>query len=88
MDNGYSYWINLLLATDQLFNAVFKGACDETFSSRTYRMSQIKHGYWSVLEKVIDTLFYKDVDSAGRKHCELSYLVEMNRGHMPKAMLK
>ena len=86
-ENGYSYWVNMLLAIDQLFNAITGGSCDETFSSRTYRMASLEKPLWMALEKVIDILFYWDTTKEGISHCESSYLVEMNRGHMPKAMM-
>lgn len=87
MENGYSYWLNLALAVDQLLNALLGGSCDETLSSRTYRMASLGHRSWSLFEGFVNALFFWDKDGNGRKHCELSYLVEMNRGHMPKAMV-
>lgn len=84
--NGYHYLMNLLIGLDQLANALLGGACDETLSSRTYRMARTRGGGWMRLERLVNTLFWRDVDSKGRRHCELSYLVEMRRGHMPKAM--
>ena len=86
MSNGYSYWLNLLIAMDQLLNALLGGACDETLSSRTYRMARVKGGGWAVFERFVNALFWCDVDEQGRRHCELSYLVEMTRGHLPKAL--
>ena len=86
MSNGYPYGVNLLLAVDQLFNALLWGACDETLSSRTYRMAALGRTKWKFAERCINTLFYKDKDAQGRRHCELAYLVEMRRGHFPKAM--
>lgn len=88
MENGYSYLVNLLLAVDQCFNALLAGSCDETLSSRTYRMAQIKAGNWKRFETLVNALFYRDIDSQGRRHCELSYLVEMQHGHLPKAMVR
>lgn len=88
LENGYSYAVNGLIAIDQAFNALLAGSCDETLSSRTYRMAQIKGGNWKRFETLVNTLFYRDVDSQGRRHCELSYLVEMQRGHLPKAVMR
>jgi hypothetical protein len=85
MDNGYSYGLNFLLALDQFFNSLLRGSCDETLSSRTYRMARIKGGNWARFERLVNAIFWRDV--VGRqRHCELSYLVEMVGGHMPKAM--
>lgn len=84
--NGYTYLMNLLLALDQLLNALLGGSCDETLSSRTYRMARTKGGSWAMFERFVNALFWRDVDDQGRRHCELSYLVEMARGHLPKAL--
>jgi len=91
VENGYSYFLNLLLALDQLLNAIMGGSCDETLSSRTYRMACIERqrkwpGKWCKFEKLINTLFYKDRGPLGQYHCQLAYDVEMKHGHMPKAM--
>jgi hypothetical protein len=85
MDNGYSYGLNLLLVLDQLLNALLRGSCDETLSSRTYRMARIKGGNWARFERLVNIVFWRDV-LGSQRHCELSYLVEMAGGHMPKAM--
>lgn len=85
MENGYSYWINFLIAVDQGLNSLLCGSCDETLSSRTYRMARIKGGNWAKFERLVNALFWRDV-VGNQRHCELSYLVEMAGGHMPKAM--
>lgn len=85
IENGYSYWMNNLIAIDQLANAILCGSCDETLSSRTYRMARIKGGNWAKFERLVNTLFWFDV-IGDKRHCELSYLVEMQHGHMPKAL--
>ena len=86
MENGYSYTLNALIALDQLLNALLGGSCDETLSSRASRRAQ-SSSYWAVFQKIVDTVFYLDVDAAGHKHCELSYMVEMAGGHLPKSMV-
>lgn len=86
-DNGYSYLINALIALDQGFNAILNGSCDETLSSRTYRMARTKGGNWLRFENLVNRLFWKDFVGE-KRHCELSYLVEMNHGHMPKAIAR
>ena len=85
LDNGYSYLMNLLISVDQLLNSILGGSCDETLSSRAYRQS-LTNSNWMKFRKVVDRLFWFDVDSSGRKHCELSYIVEMERGHLPKSV--
>jgi hypothetical protein len=85
LENGYPYIKNGLIALDQLLNALLGGACDETLSSRTYRMARIRGGGWADFECLVNTLFYSDREGEIR-HCELSYMVEMASGHMPKAL--
>lgn len=93
-ENGYSFWMNLFIAVDQLLNAILKGSCDETLSSRTYRMAQISKqagkttGLWIMFEKLVDKVFWLDVGKNGERHCQLSYLVEMERGHLPPTMYR
>lgn len=55
--NGYQYYINQLVAIDQLFNAHYLGDPDETISSR-----RGKGNPDSPLRKLIDFLF-------GKNHC-------------------
>jgi hypothetical protein len=87
MENGYSYWINFLIAADQGLNSLLRGSCDETLSSRTYRMARIKGGNWAKFERLVNTLFWFDRGTLGQRHCQLAYDVEMRHGHMPKAMM-
>ena len=84
----YSYFLNLVVAVDQLLNAFLGGSCDETLSSRTYRMARIKGGAWAKFEKFVNFLFWKDRDSEGRRHCEMAYIVEVDRIHMPKSFYR
>lgn len=87
LENGYSYTLNALIGVDQLLNAASGGACDETLSSRTYRMAKICGGSWAKFESLVNTLFWWDRIN-GQRHCELSYLVEIQRGHMPKWLFR
>lgn len=75
-----SYILNLLIAIDQLFNALTGGSCDETFSSRTYRRSQSSI-HWMALRNLIDWVFFFDPD-----HCYTSYLAEKERRHFVKEL--
>ena len=77
--------MNFLIAVDQLFNSVTGGSCDETLSSRTHRRAASSKS-WAIFEKIVNTAFFLDIDSQGRQHCELAYMVEMVGGHMPKAI--
>lgn len=69
------YGYHVVIAIDQLFNALTGGAADETLSSRTYRgailVKQPKKR-WRVLYRVINTLFF-DVN-----HCKTSYESEVS----------
>lgn len=72
------YWKNLLIAHDQLCNAVAGGWPDETLSSRAFRWSRDNVRHWPRI--CIDALFFWDRDrTTGRRHCELSWLSEQNR---------
>lgn len=81
------YWVGVLVAADQLINALLAGHADETLSSRAWRSRHKRR--WRVAERVINTLFFADRRViAGRvvRHCELSYLAELHREHLPKAL--
>ncbi len=69
---------NILIAVDQLCNAVAGGWPDETISSRAFRWSRDGVRHWPRL--CIDALFFWDRDgSTGQRHCELSYSSEKDR---------
>ncbi len=72
-ENGYNYFVNILIAFDQLVNAFLGGACDETFSSRCHR-KQEKSAFWKSCRILVDMLFFFDKD-----HCYTSYVVEVER---------
>ena len=74
-----SYWLNLAIAIDQLFNALFAGSCDETLSSHAYRLD-VERGK-KLPRFFIDTLFFFDKD-----HCYQSYLSEIERKQLPPQM--
>ena len=59
----------VLIALDQLLNAMLGGWADETLSARAHREG------WS---RWIDLLFFWQPE-----HCKNSYLSEMNRAQMP-----
>ena len=69
----------ILIAIDQLFNALFGGWADETLSSRAWRQ-QHKKKHWSVLRMVIDALFFWEKD-----HCRKAYESELDRTQLPPA---
>jgi hypothetical protein len=63
----------ILLAIDQLANALLGGWADETISSRAYRL---QHGSrrWNLARLAIDALFFWQPD-----HCYEAYMSEVNR---------
>lgn len=82
------YWLGLLIAIDQGFNALLWGYNDETLSSRAHRSAANPNpkAYWVVAERAIDGLFAWDREIIGGRvvrHCELAYLGELAREHMP-----
>ena len=69
------YGYHVVIAIDQLFNALMGGAADETLSSRTYRgaiLAKQPKKRWRVLYSVINALFF-DVN-----HCKASYESEVS----------
>lgn len=70
------YLLQVLIAFDQLVNALAGGWADETISARSYRM-QGASKKWKVIKVLIDTLFFFDKD-----HCHASYLSEQKRLHI------
>ena len=75
----------IVIALDQLFNALAFGWADETFSARCWRQRH-KNRFWKVARRVVDLLFWWDTAKAeGRTltHCELAYRLEMEGAHRP-----
>lgn len=71
----------ILLAVDQLINALFlNGWADETVSARAYRMQDTSK-YWAIARKVIDTVLFFDKD-----HCKEAYYNEKMRTHLPPSL--
>ena len=65
---------HVIIALDQLFNALTGGAADETLSSRTYRgamLAKPPKKRWCVLYCLINSLFF-DVN-----HCQTAYESEL-----------
>ena len=73
------YWFNVAVAFDQLMNALFNGSCDETLSSRAYRL-HIERSR-SIPYKLINLLFFWQTD-----HCQEAYTSEIERKHLPPQM--
>lgn len=73
------YWFHVSVAFDQLLNALFCGTCDETLSSRAYRL-KVERGR-ELPYKIINILFFWQKD-----HCKEAYESEINRMHLPPQM--
>jgi len=68
----------VLVALDQLVNAMLGGYADETLSARAYRRQQDSRG-WAVARRVIDAMFFWE-----SAHCEDAFVAEVVRRHMPE----
>ena len=71
---------HVLVAIDQLFNALIGGAADETLSSRTYRgavLAQYPRKRWRIWYRVINALFFD------ANHCKTAYESEIKRRQYP-----
>lgn len=73
----YSYIQQLLIAIDQLLNAIIFGWADETISARAHRCNKMRR--WYIAEKVIDTLFFWQDE-----HCKKSHESEKARAKIQK----
>lgn len=70
-----NYGYHVVIAIDQLFNALIGGAADETLSSRTYRGAMLTNKpkkRWRVLYRVINGIFFD------RNHCKTAYQSEIS----------
>lgn len=78
---GDKRWCSqILIAIDQLYNAVLKGWADETISSRAWRR-RTKSRTWRGAQVAIDWVFehvFRDPN-----HCEQSFASERLRLQMP-----
>lgn len=79
MEISTKWGTQMLLAVDQLVNAIFAGSADETISARSYRMATRPDPKrrWVVARRLIDWLFWFDPG-----HTQAAYLAEVERQHM------
>jgi hypothetical protein len=68
----------VLIAFDQLINALCGGWADETFSSRCWRWHRDGKRSWPMY--LVDALFWS------KCHCLDSYVSERERAHLPPEM--
>jgi hypothetical protein len=76
VDKLFNYLKSILIAFDQLVNALAFGAPDETLSARAYRL---KDDDWWAVYKIVNGIFFWQDD-----HCKGSYTSELTRKHLPK----
>ena len=62
------YLLNLLIALDQLANAILRGDPDETLSSRAHRMRVKGQPVWGWTARFIDLLFFFQPDHCMHAH--------------------
>lgn len=74
-----TYLANVLIAFDQLLNAILFSGPDETLSSRAYRADRDGKVFGRIFRPVIDTLFFWQP-----RHCFQSYLAEVQRRQYSK----
>ncbi|PJG82131.1 hypothetical protein [Caviibacterium pharyngocola] len=74
-------WLyHVLIALDQLANALTCGAADETFSSRCYRgavLAEKPKKRWRFWYRFVNSLFLD------KNHCKEAYESELNRKQYP-----
>ena len=71
-----THWKKVLIAVDQLVNAMLAGWPDETMSSRAWRWEQ--DGVRSWPRRLIDRIFFWEPN-----HCRESYVSEMEGRQLP-----
>lgn len=72
----------LAIAIDQLFNALFGGWADETFSARCWREGKTSRA-WNAARVMVDELLFFDP-----QHCFESYVSEFERKQLPEEYRK
>lgn len=77
------YAWQLLIALDQLANALLFGHADETLSARAYRVEQAGKLWGIVLRPIIDAFFYVITLGSDKDHCRDSFNSEVLRRHLP-----
>ena len=76
-----SWALQVLIAVDQLANALAGGYADETLSSRAHRMREKGQPYWRWTACFIDMLFFWQ-----KEHCKAAWYSEMKRLQLPPHM--
>lgn len=71
------WWQQVLIAMDQLLNAILAGWADESLSSRAWRCRDVRR--WRIVYQVVDTFFFWQPG-----HCRLAYERERAGGQKPR----
>lgn len=76
--------VQVLIALDQLVNALIGGYADETLSSSAYRMEREGKLAGRIFRTLIDGLFWP----FQHDHCRKAYMSEVIRLQMPPSLRK
>lgn len=76
---SWAYWKQVLIALDQVLNAILCGYADESLSSRAWRHYSDGSRRWPCV--LIDAILWFDKD-----HCRTSYESELERRQLPPSM--
>lgn len=77
------YLLQILIAIDQLANALLFGFADETLSSRAYRADQKDLIFGKIFRPCIDFIFFFQ-----EEHCHQAYLEEIDKRQLPPDLFK
>lgn len=72
--------VQILVALDQLGNALLLGYADESISSRAWRRAPNSTG-WKITQQCIDSLFFWQDE-----HCYKAFSAERLRSQLPPAL--
>lgn len=73
-----NYVLQILIAIDQVFNAILGGYADETLSARAWRTEQKGRIFGKFFRPLIDFVLFVQPD-----HCFKAYEAEQKRRHFP-----
>ena len=79
------YLKQVLIAFDQLVNALLNGMADETLSARAYRTAQDGKVFGLFWMPIIDALALMLTFGGDNNHCQDSYESERLRSQLPQA---
>lgn len=74
----WDYFLENLIAVDQLANTILLGKADETLSSRAYRTERKGRIFGRIFRPIIDCLLFFQKD-----HCYWAYMAEVEKRQLP-----